>query len=519
MLNTILLILLPVAFALNAGTVKQNTHLSLPIKVNGQVQQTQIMIDSNWLWIHNNGGYSNCYDGNGWVTQYCPDPISCINNCQLEGVGTVADWQSTYGITTTGNSLRLNYLTTNSAGLNVGSRVYLLDPTGQKYQMFNFVNREFSYVIDVSTVECGINAAGYSIEMPSSGISTAGAAYGTNYADGQCAKDIKFLSNNGGPGFANLNGTGACSFEFDFTETNKYAMQMTAHTAKYSGVKLCTNDVDCGVGPNRYSGITDKDGGYINMFQLGNTTLWGPGTSYLINTLLPITVRTQFITSDGTDNGDLIRIDRYYNQNGKIVYGGSLTDSSIAAHKVAFGETNRFAQLGGLKSMGDSLKRGHVFALSIWDDSAANMLWLDSTYPVGSTKSGANRGPCPTTSGVPAQTRAAYPNAYVIYSDIQLKPLSASPSPTPAPSPVPTPVPVPVPVPTPTPSNLWDCQQCVYITSPPTPSPAPVPTPTPSPSTCSAKYSQCGGIGWSGPKCCVAGTTCTYSNDWYSQCL
>jgi len=34
-----------------------------------------------------------------------------------------------------------------------------------------------------------------------------------------------------------------------------------------------------------------------------------------------------------------------------------------------------------------------------------------------------------------------------------------------------------------------------------------------------AKYSQCGGTGWAGSGTCVSGTTCTYSNDFYSQCL
>jgi len=34
-----------------------------------------------------------------------------------------------------------------------------------------------------------------------------------------------------------------------------------------------------------------------------------------------------------------------------------------------------------------------------------------------------------------------------------------------------------------------------------------------------AKYSQCGGTGWTGTGSCVAGTTCTVSNEYYSQCL
>ncbi|KIO27335.1 carbohydrate-binding module family 1 protein [Tulasnella calospora MUT 4182] len=37
--------------------------------------------------------------------------------------------------------------------------------------------------------------------------------------------------------------------------------------------------------------------------------------------------------------------------------------------------------------------------------------------------------------------------------------------------------------------------------------------------TCSAKWGQCGGQGWTGATCCQSGSTCTYSNAWYSQCL
>ncbi|KAH9905475.1 glycoside hydrolase family 10 protein [Xylariomycetidae sp. FL2044] len=34
-----------------------------------------------------------------------------------------------------------------------------------------------------------------------------------------------------------------------------------------------------------------------------------------------------------------------------------------------------------------------------------------------------------------------------------------------------------------------------------------------------ALYGQCGGSGWTGCTACASGSTCTYSNDWYSQCL
>lgn len=54
---------------------------------------------------------------------------------------------------------------------------------------------------------------------------------------------------------------------------------------------------------------------------------------------------------------------------------------------------------------------------------------------------------------------------------------------------------------------------------------ATLPTTTTATSTSTAagplqtKYGQCGGIGWTGPTQCVAGSTCRKQNDWYSQCL
>ena len=44
-----------------------------------------------------------------------------------------------------------------------------------------------------------------------------------------------------------------------------------------------------------------------------------------------------------------------------------------------------------------------VLILSLWDDHAAHMLWLDSNYPADGDASvpGIARGPCPTDSGNP----------------------------------------------------------------------------------------------------------------------
>ncbi|KAF8595191.1 hypothetical protein BDV93DRAFT_528876 [Ceratobasidium sp. AG-I] len=48
---------------------------------------------------------------------------------------------------------------------------------------------------------------------------------------------------------------------------------------------------------------------------------------------------------------------------------------------------------------------------------------------------------------------------------------------------------------------------------------APVTTSTPSTGATVAKYGQCGGAGYTGATKCATGSTCKYSNDWYSQCL
>lgn len=49
-------------------------------------------------------------------------------------------------------------------------------------------------------------------------------------------------------------------------------------------------------------------------------------------------------------------------------------------------------------------------------------------------------------------------------------------------------------------------------------SPSPAPTPVVNLSLV-ARWGQCGGLGWTGGTVCQAGSTCVFSNDWYSQCI
>merc|ERR1712043_153867 len=123
----------------------------------------------------------------------------------------------------------------------------------------------------------------------------------------------------------------------------------------------------------------------------------------------PMTVVTQFISSDGTDNGDLKEIKRLFVQNGKVIQHAmtnipgvtpfnSLTDESCAAQK-----------------------RGMVLVMSLWDDHYAHMLWLDSSYPLDQpvTKPGVLRGPCATTSGDPKDVETKQANANVKYYNVK----------------------------------------------------------------------------------------------------
>lgn len=404
--------------------------------------QTTAVLDSNWRWVHNLGGYTNCYTGNQWDASLCPDPQSCAKNCALEGVSS-DQYVSTYGIVSEQGGLRLKFKT----GTNVGSRVYLLDDAADnanQYKVFKLLNREFTFDVDASTLPCGINGALYFVEMDAAGSmgggNAAGAKYGTGYCDAQCPHDIKFIN-----GEANLLGWnsssadigtgryGSCCTELDIWEANKMAEAYTAHPCKLSGQKRC-DGIECGDtdAGHRYDGVCDKDGCDFNPFRLGAKDFYGEGSSFQVDSSKPFTVVTQFVTSDGTDNGDLIEIRRLFRQSGKTIQnpkasilgaqaGDSVKDDFCDAQKTAFANPNDFSEKGGLKAMGESLKRGLVIVMSLWDDGAVDMLWLDSNYPTDKDPSvpGVARGTCPPgETNTPAYVRQHFPTASVHFSNL-----------------------------------------------------------------------------------------------------
>nr|AAL16941.1 cellobiohydrolase precursor [Thermoascus aurantiacus] len=441
---------LAAARAHEAGTVTAENHPSLTWQQCSSggsctTQNGKVVIDANWRWVHTTSGYTNCYTGNTWDTSICPDDVTCAQNCALDG----ADYSGTYGVTTSGNALRLNFVT-QSSGKNIGSRLYLLqDDT--TYQIFKLLGQEFTFDVDVSNLPCGLNGALYFVAMDADGNlskypgNKAGAKYGTGYCDSQCPRDLKFIN-----GQANVEGWqpsandpnagvgnhGSSCAEMDVWEANSISTAVTPHPCDTPGQTMCQGD-DCGgtYSSTRYAGTCDTDGCDFNPYQPGNHSFYGPGK--IVDTSSKFTVVTQFITDDGTPSGTLTEIKRFYVQNGKVipqsestisgVTGNSITTEYCTAQKAAFDNTGFFTH-GGLQKISQALAQGMVLVMSLWDDHAANMLWLDSTYPTDADPDtpGVARGTCPTTSGVPADVESQNPNSYVIYSNIKVGPINST---------------------------------------------------------------------------------------------
>ncbi|TEB34733.1 cellobiohydrolase I-II [Coprinellus micaceus] len=401
----------------------------------------EVALDANWRWTHITGNYTNCYTGNTWNTTICTDGKTCASKCAVEG----ANYQSTYGISASGNALTLKFVT-KGENTNIGSRVYLM-ASESRYQMFNLLNKEFTFDVDVSQLPCGLNGALYFVQMDADGGlgkssgNKAGAKYGTGYCDSQCPRDIKYIdgeanvagwqpsSNDTNAGTGNY---GTCCSEMDIWEANSIATAYTPHPCKTTndgGQQRCTGQ-QCNV-PDRYGGLCDPDGCDFNSFRMGEKNFYGPGMT--IDTKKKMTVVTQFITNNNSTSGTLTEIRRVYVQDGKVVQNSktnfpgllspydSITDKFCDDQKKVFQDATSFQKNGGLVQMGKGLSKGHVLVLSIWDDHTANMLWLDSNYPTNgdASKPGIARGTCSTSSGNPKDVEANSPNAQVIFSNIK----------------------------------------------------------------------------------------------------
>lgn len=476
--------LLGLARAQQAGTEKPEVRPAFPIsqctlQSGCKGEKTDITADAMWRWLHDAspGGYKNCYKGTQWDATYCPDPKTCAANCAVDGMN-IHGYQHLCGINPIDNGVMLKFKTPTGS---IGSRVYIIEKS-DTFKLFKLKNRELTFDVDVSTLPCGTNGALYLVEMRADGgygvgNNKAGAKYGTGYCDAQCPKDIKLIE--GEANSADWNGWsghyGTCCTELDLWEANKAVSAFTLHPCSIEGPHRC-DGIDCG-DPGKgekYKGVCDRDGCDFNTYRMGNQSFYGVGSGFAVDTTKPITVVTQFITTDGTDTGDLSEIRRLYVQDGKVIvnpdakilHDTSAVDSvknsndtddndnvtkntTNSTTKNATGPTSKnvtdatsteftsitneyckkekevfsklhnfdaFTQKGGMKQMGEALDRGMVLAMSV---NSADQ-WLDSADPVNvKVTPGVVRGPCPKEKEKRDEIRSKHPDAFVKFTNVK----------------------------------------------------------------------------------------------------
>ncbi|KAK3331984.1 glycoside hydrolase [Cercophora scortea] len=440
--------LLGMAVAQQVGTQTTETHPKMTwqkCSSSGSCTSVsgEVTIDSNWRWVHEKSGYTNCYDGNKWNATICKDAKSCSANCAVDG----ADYAKTYGASTSGNALTLKFVTKGDYATNIGSRLYLM-ASATKYQMFTLLGNEFTFDVDVSKLGCGLNGALYFVSMDEDGGlskysgNKAGAKYGTGYCDAQCPRDLKFINGEANSAQwkessndpnAGVGQYGSCCTEMDIWEANSISTAYTPHPCTTLGQHRCEGD-GCGgtYSDTRYAGTCDPDGCDFNSYRQGVKDFYAPGGT--VDTTKKMTVVTQFIKG----SSGLSEIKRFYVQNGKVIPnsestidgnpGNSITPDFCKTQKIAFGDTDTFNDKGGFAQFSKGIEKPMVLVMSLWDDHYSNMLWLDSTFPVDASADapGKGRGSCETSSGVPTDVESAQASNQVIYSNIKFGPIGST---------------------------------------------------------------------------------------------
>jgi len=213
----------------------------------------------------------------------------------------------------------------------------------------------------------------------------------------------------------------------DLWEANKAATAFTPHPSLIEGLHVCMGDEECGAQDgDRFIAPTDRDGCDINAYRMGVKTFYGEGPEFQVNTQRPFKVVTRFHAQDG----DLTGIEQIYIQDGKEishpsnpspVYANVESDYFCAAQKTSFNDRNSFSEKGGMKAMGEALDRGMVLVISMWDDIAVNMNWLDSYMDkCDPSAPGCTRGPCDPADGVPETLREKHPDSGYTVTNIRV---------------------------------------------------------------------------------------------------
>ncbi|MBC62447.1 MAG: hypothetical protein CMP11_08315 [Zetaproteobacteria bacterium] len=380
--------------ASSSESVSDTIHLPLKItQYNESKEPTEelvkLVLDYNWGWAEQDstsGVFST------WVKDY-------------------EDYETSYNTSQPDEkSLKMDFFP------GAGVRWYVLEDN-DNYKLWNLLGQEITYTVDVSTLKCGTNGAIYFSEMSNKndlvGLK-AGPRWGGGYCDAQCPTDLKsWECNSVDSDCAALKGR--CCNEFDIWEANSQANAFTTHT--------CTDEkggVERGPFDGVKGGRCDSAGCDVNMYRHGYLDFYGNdpevSDSFKVNTSQLMTVTTQFITNS---DGQLKEVRRVYYQN----IGGKLTAIKVEEDHQKYEESYLHddfcrdipnyeegqydyyspiivdSEKSMLASMGESFTptpvenpdTGMVLVLSVWNDSATNMKWLDGTLGTGE---GSVRGPC-----------------------------------------------------------------------------------------------------------------------------
>jgi cellulase len=382
------------------------TSLSCSAEYGCKEKHTSVVLDATWRNLEDTKTGASCLTDTLQLNRtICSNAEECGTRCALQG----ADYPRT-GVTTSAssNSVTLHmYQKYQGERIAVGPQIYLFDDTGKDYQILRLLNKEISFEVDASKLPCGMNGAMYLAEMNPSGgrskLNPAGAAYGTGYCDSQCYTSYAFIN-----GVANIHKKGTCCNEMDLWEANSRSTQMTPHPCNLTGFYACEGK-ECGDGKK---GVCDKIGCGFNPYGLGRHDFYGLRSR--VDTRTPFRVVTQFLTHDGTTDGTLVEIRRKFIQRGRtfanptIKLSGKDYDSISGSYCESIDATS-FSHHGGLDHIGDSLRRGMVLVMGIWNDGTDYLNWLDS----------GDAGPCSKTEGKPTLIKKKHPDTSVTFGDIR----------------------------------------------------------------------------------------------------
>merc|ERR1719383_830031 len=124
-------------------------------------------------------------------------------------------------------------------------------------------------------------------------------------------------------------------------------------------------------------------------------------------------------------NGELVELERVYFQDGVEIpqtmvdvegtVFNTITDATCTKMRDYWANKQAtFLDKGGMKSMGDSMARGHVLVMSLWHDDLVQMKWLDAEL---GEDPGRTRGSC-SGDQIDFDSPEAH-NAYVTFSNIR----------------------------------------------------------------------------------------------------